>query len=160
MAEELEHKFENIKFPAFFKVWYHIQKELSDDVKKSVLTKVGRAIGRELNTDNVETVDDFLVAMKKFLEEEWAMTDTATLEKVEDADGVVKIKCHMDSCKMCFANSYYKKKDGGSPVCMFPQVMMGALGKVKNKFKFRNLAYDCVDKPGPVGECIMTWNVK
>ncbi|MFX0082978.1 MAG: hypothetical protein ACFE94_14610 [Candidatus Hodarchaeota archaeon] len=42
---------------------------------------------------------------------------------------------------------------------MFPQVIMGVLSKVKNKFGFRNLRYEGVQKGG-IGECAMMWNVK
>lgn len=152
--------FQTIPFPAFFKVWYHIQKEIPEDDKKKLLTRVGRAIGKEVNVEGVEDVSGFLTALKKFLEEEWAITEKADLEVVEENNDVVKVKCHMDACKMCFPNSHYKVADGGTPVCMFPHVVMGALGKVRSKFNFKNLAFDCVEKPGPVGECIMTWNVK
>lgn len=60
---------------------------------------------------------------------------------------------------MAFANRYYRFHDNGSPSCMFPQVIMGILSKMKNKFGFKNLRYEGVQKGG-VGECAMTWNVK
>ena len=65
----------------------------------------------------------------------------------------------MDSCRMCFPNTYYKKKDNGSPTCIFNQIMLTALNKVKNRLKFKNISYDSVEKLGEVGECIMTFNV-
>ncbi|MHA1792701.1 MAG: hypothetical protein ACTSVI_08660 [Promethearchaeota archaeon] len=157
-AEELMKKFETIPFTAFFKVWYHIQKDIPEEKRKDVIMRIGRGLSKEINLKNVETIDDFFNAIKKFLVEDWAITDRFTIEKIEIDDKVAKVKCTMDSCKMCFPNSYYKKKDDGSPTCMFPQIMMGALSRVKNKFKFKNVAYDCVEKPGPVGYCIMTFN--
>ena len=65
-----------------------------------------------------------------------------------------------NSCKMCFANTHYKFHDTGSPSCMFPQVMMGILSKVKNKFRFKNLRFGGVQKGETVGVCEMKWNVK
>ena len=60
---------------------------------------------------------------------------------------------------MCAVNTYYKFHDNGSPSCMFPQVMMGILSKVKTKFRFKSIRFEGVQKGG-VGECEMTWNVK
>ncbi|MHA1700215.1 MAG: hypothetical protein ACTSWN_15335 [Promethearchaeota archaeon] len=72
---------------------------------------------------------------------------------------MIKIQTRMDSCRMCFPNTYYKKKDNGSPTCIFNQIMLTALNKVKNRLKFKNISYDSVEKLGEVGECIMTFNV-
>ncbi|MHA2119813.1 MAG: hypothetical protein ACW990_01275 [Promethearchaeota archaeon] len=84
----------------------------------------------------------------------------AEVDFVKNQNGeIIKLKAKQDSCKMCYANTYYKFHDNGSPSCMFPQVMMGILSKVKNKFGFKNLRFEGVQKGG-VGECAMTWNLK
>lgn len=153
-------RFDTISYNTFFKLWYALQKALPADKKGEILTKIGRTIGKEFNEEGIETIDDFLRRLREFLEQEWAITDNAKVDVKTDKEGVVvKILAYQDSCKMCFANTYYRYHDFGSPVCMFPQVMMGILSKVKNKFGFRNLRFEGVQKGG-VGECAMQWNVK
>ncbi|MFX0155088.1 MAG: hypothetical protein ACFE9Q_11225 [Candidatus Hodarchaeota archaeon] len=153
-------RFEKVPYSTFFKLWYALQKALPIDKKDEILTKIGRTIGKEFNEEAVETIDDFLRQLREFLEQEWAITDNAKVDVKRDGEGnVTKILAYQDSCKMCFANTFYRYHDFGSPACMFPQVMMGILSKVKNKFGFRNLRFEGVQKGG-VGECSMQWNVR
>jgi hypothetical protein len=159
-VKDLSTKFETVPYSTFFKLWYALQKALPPDKKGDILTKIGRTIGKEFDETGIETIDDFMRRLQKFLEQEWAITDNAKIEVVKDESGeVIKLIAEQDSCKMCFANTYYKFHDNGSPSCMFPQVIMGVLSKVKNIFGFRNLRYEGVQKGG-VGVCAMTWNVK
>ncbi|MFW9972896.1 MAG: hypothetical protein ACFFDF_22105 [Candidatus Odinarchaeota archaeon] len=156
----LPNRFETVSYNTFFKLWYAVQKALPTDKKDEILTKIGRTIGKEFHEEGIETVEDFLKRLREFLEQEWAITDNAKVNIKRDAEGnVVKIIAYQDSCKMCFANTYYRYHDFGSPSCMFPQVMMGILSKVKKQFGFRNLRFEGVQKGG-VGECAMQWNVK
>jgi len=156
----LSTRFDTVPYSTFFKLWYALQKALPADKKGEILTKIGRTIGREFDENGIETIDDFMNRLEQFLEQEWAITDNAKVEVVKDEGGdVVKLIAKQDSCKMCFANTYYRYHDHGSPSCMFPQVIMGVLSKVKSKFGFRNLRYEGVQKGG-VGECAMMWNVK
>ena len=153
-------RFETVPYSTFFKLWYALQKALPPDKKGEILTKIGRTIGREFEIEGIQTIDDFKSRLEQFLEQEWAITDNAKVEIMKDENGeIVKLKAKQDSCKMCYANTYYKFHDNGNPSCIFPQVIMGVLSKVKNKFGFRNLRYEGVQK-GDVGECAMTWNVK
>ncbi|MFW9939812.1 MAG: hypothetical protein ACFFFT_02135 [Candidatus Thorarchaeota archaeon] len=153
-------RFDTVPYSTFFKLWYALQKSLPADKKGEILTKIGRTIGREFDENGIETIDDFMKRLEQFLEQEWAITDNAKVEVVKDEHGdIVKLIAKQDSCKMCFANTYYRFHDHGSPSCMFPQVIMGVLSKVKSKFGFRNLRYEGVQKGG-VGECAMMWNVK
>ncbi|MFW9876516.1 MAG: hypothetical protein ACFFG0_25765 [Candidatus Thorarchaeota archaeon] len=159
-VQNLTTRFDTVPYSTFFKLWYALQKALPTDKKGEILTKIGRTIGREFDETGIETIDDFMKRLKQFLEQEWAITDKAKVEVVRDEHGeVVKLIAKQDSCKMCFANTYYKFHDNGSPSCMFPQVIMGILSKVKNKFSFRNLKYEGVQK-GDVGKCAMIWNVR
>ena len=159
-VNSLPTSFETVPYSTFFKLWYALQKALPPESKGEILTKIGRTIGREFDVEGIETIEDFMKRLRLFLEQEWAITDNAIVEFVKDANGeVIKLIAKQDSCKMCFANTYYRFQDNGSPSCMFPQVIMGVLSKVKNKFGFRNLRYEGVEKGG-VGECAMTWNVK
>lgn len=156
----LPNRFDTVPYNTFFKLWYALQKALPDNKKDEILTKIGRTIGKEFNDDGVETTEDFLLRLREFLEKEWAITDNAKVDVKRDGEGnIVKILAYQDSCKMCFANTYFRYHDFGSPACMFPQVMMGILSKVKNKFGFRNLRFEGVQKGG-VGECAMQWNVR
>jgi predicted hydrocarbon binding protein len=158
--KDLPTRFESVPYGTFFKLWYALQKALPPNKKEEILTKIGRTIGREFNESGIETIDDFMKRLQQFLEEEWAITDNAKVEIMKDENGeIVKLKAKQDSCKMCYANTYYKFHDNGNPSCIFQQVIMGVLSKVKNKFGFRNLRYEGVQKGG-VGECAMTWNVK
>jgi predicted hydrocarbon binding protein len=153
-------RFDTVPYSTFFKLWYALQKALPAEKKGEILTKIGRTIGKEFDETGIETIDDFLRRLREFLEQEWAITDNAKIDIKKDEEGeVIKILAYQDSCKMCFANTYYRYHDFGSPACMFPQVMMGILSKVKNKFGFRNLRFEGVQKGG-VGECAMQWNVK
>jgi len=153
-------RFDTVSYSTFFKLWYALQKALPIDQKDAILTKIGRTIGKEFNEKGIETIEDFLDRLREFLEREWAITDNAKVDVKRDAEGTVaKILAYQDSCKMCFANTYYRYHDFGSPACMFPQVMMGILSKVKKKFGFRNLRFEGVQKGG-VGECAMQWNVR
>jgi hypothetical protein len=157
---KLPQQFETVPYSTFFKLWYALQKALPADKKGEILTKIGRTIGREFEDAGIVTFNDFLNALRRFLEQEWAITNNAEVDFVKDENGeVIKLLAKQDSCKMCFANTYYKFHDNGSPSCMFPQVMMGILSKVKSKFGFKNLRFDGVQKGG-VGECTMTWNVR
>lgn len=159
MAEELPNKFTTVPYSSFFKLWYYIQKELSEEERKNVVAKVGRAIGNEFNPEGITTIDEFFAAATKFLTEEWGIVDEAKFEAIEEDGKIVKIVDHLTSCKMCFANTYYRLQDAGHPTCMFPNVMLAILAKVRNIFGFKNISFEEVNKPGPVGECIMTWNV-
>ena len=159
-VKDLPTRFESVPYGTFFKLWYALQKALPPNKKEEILTKIGRTIGREFNEKGIETIYDFMKRLQQFLEQEWAITDNAKVEILKDENGeIIKLKAKQDNCKMCFANTYYKFHDNGSPSCIFPQVMMGILSKVKNKFGFRNLRYEGVQK-GDVGECAMIWNVK
>ena len=159
-VNDLPTKFETVPYSTFFKLWYALQKSLPSDKKEEILTRIGRTIGREFDDDGIETMDEFLRQLRQFLEQEWAITDNAKIEVIRNGAGnVIKLIAKQDSCKMCFANTYYRFHDNGSPSCMFPQVIMGILSKVKNKFGFKNLRYEGVQKGG-VGECAMTWNVR
>jgi hypothetical protein len=158
--KELTTRFDTVPYSTFFKLWYALQKALPPDRKGEILTKIGRTIGKEFDARGIETIDDFMIRLEQFLEQEWAITDKAKVEVIKDENGEVnKLIAKQDSCKMCFANTYYRYHDHGSPSCMFPQVIMGVLSKVKNKFGFRNLRYEGVQKGG-VGVCAMMWNVK
>ncbi|MFX1574329.1 MAG: hypothetical protein ACFFB0_16435 [Promethearchaeota archaeon] len=153
-------RFNTIPYSTFFKLWYALQKALPPEKKDEILTKIGRTIGKEFNEKGIETIDEFLRRLREFLEQEWAITDNAKVDIKKDGEGnIIKILAYQDSCKMCFANTYFKYHDFGSPACMFPQVMMGILSKMKNKFGFRNLRFEGVQKGG-VGECAMEWNVR
>ena len=157
---KLPTQFETVPYSTFFKLWYAIQKALPSDEKGEILTKIGRTIGREFDDQGIETISDFLVKLQQFLEENWAITDNAKVEVIKDGNGdVMKLIAKQDSCKMCYANTYYKFHDNGTPSCMFPQVIMGVLSKVKNKFGFKNMRYEGIQKGG-VGECAMTWNLR
>ncbi len=159
-VNSLPTRFDTVSYSTFFKLWYALQKALPVDQKDAILTKIGPTIGKEFNEEGIETIEDFLYRLREFLEREWAITDNAKVDVKRDAEGtVVKILAYQDSCKMCFANTYYRYHDFGNPACMFPQVMMGILSKVKNKFGFRNLRFEGVQKGG-VGECAMQWNVQ
>ena len=157
---KLPQQFETVPYRTFFKLWYALQKAFPPDKKADILTKIGRTIGREFDDEGIENINDFLIGLQRFLEQEWAITNNAEVDVVTDKNGeVIKLKAKQDSCKMCYANTYYKLHDNGSPSCMFPQVMMGILSKVKNKFGFKNLRFEGVQKGG-VGECSMIWNLK
>jgi len=159
-VEKLPKQFETVPYSTFFKLWYAIQKALPPDKKGEILTKIGRTIGREFDEEGIETIDDFLIRLQQFLEQNWAITDNAKVEVIKDKSGtVMKLIAKQDSCKMCYANTYYRFHDSGTPSCMFPQVIMGVLSKVKNKFGFKNMRYEGIQKGG-VGECAMTWNIK
>ncbi|MFX1315046.1 MAG: hypothetical protein ACFE9T_04230 [Promethearchaeota archaeon] len=159
-VDALANRFEKVPYSTFFKLWYALQKSLPDDKKDEILTKIGRNIGKEFNAEGIETINDFIRRLREFLEKEWAITDNAKVDVKRDEEGnILKILAYQDSCKMCFANTYYRYHDFGKPACMFPQVMMGILSKVKNKFGLRNIRFDSVEKGG-VGECTMQWNVK
>ncbi|MFX1274153.1 MAG: hypothetical protein ACFFBP_00725 [Promethearchaeota archaeon] len=158
-VKNLPTQFETVPYSTFFKLWYAVQKSLPPEKKGEILTKIGRTIGREFNDEGIETIDDLMARLEQFLEQEWAITDNAKVETIKDDNGqVLKLIARQDSCKMCFANTYFRYHDHGNPSCMFPQVMMGILSKVKSKFGFRNLRYEGVQKGG-VGECAMMWNV-
>ena len=157
---KLPTQFKTVPYSTFFKLWYAVQKALPSDSKGEILTRIGRTIGREFDDEGIETSDDFLTKLQQFLEQEWAITDNAKVGVIKNRSGdIIKITAKQDSCKMCYANTYYKFQDNGSPSCMFPQVMMGIISKVKNRFGFKNLRFEGVQK-GNVGECEMTWNVR
>ncbi len=159
-VKNLPKQFETVPYSTFFKVWYALQKAIPQDQKGEIFTKIGRTIGSEFDEGGIETVDEFLDRLQLFLEKEWAITDNAKVDLQKDEDGnVIKLLVKQDSCKMCYANTYYKLHDSGSPSCMFPQVIMGVLSKVKKKFSFKNLRFEGVQKGG-VGECAMNWNLR
>jgi hypothetical protein len=158
-VSRLPTRFETVPYRTFFKLWYALQKALPEDDKAKILTRIGRTIGKEFDDEGLETPNVFLNRLQDFLEKEWAITDNAKVDFRYDNEGnIKKITAKQDSCKMCFANTYYRYHDYGSPSCMFPQVMMGILSKVRNKFGFKNLRFEGVQKGG-VGECAMVWNV-
>ena len=138
----------------------YLAKSYPSWAKGEFFTKIGRAIGNEFDDEGIETVEAFLSRLQEFLEKEWAITDNAKVAFQRDTEGtVIKLLAKQDSCKMCYANTYYRFHDNGSPSCMFPQVIMGVLTKVRKKFGFKNLRFEGVQKGG-VGECAMTWNLR
>ncbi|MBD3188342.1 hypothetical protein GF325_16020 [Candidatus Bathyarchaeota archaeon] len=156
---QLPRRFDTIPYATFFKLWYALQKALPEDEKPAILTRIGRTIGKQFDDSDIETIEDFLSSLQRFLEVDWAITDNARVEIIKDDTGEpVKLVAKQDSCKMCFANTYYRHVDGGSPSCMFPQVMMGVLSRVRRKFGFKKLRYEGVQKGG-VGVCQMSWNL-
>jgi hypothetical protein len=153
-------RFDTVPYSTFFKVWYALQKAIPHEQKGEFFTKIGRSIGNEFDDEGIETVEDFIGRLQEFLEKEWAITDNAKVAFQRDTEGnVIKLLAKQDSCKMCYANTYYRFHDNGNPSCMFPQVIMGILSKVRRKFGFKNLRFEGVQKGG-VGECAMTWNLK
>ncbi|MFX1407034.1 MAG: hypothetical protein ACFFC9_09170 [Promethearchaeota archaeon] len=159
-VKKLPTQYETVPYSTFFKVWYALQKAIPHEKKGEIFTKIGRTIGNEFDEEGIETIDEFLDHLQQFLEKEWAITDNAKVEFQKDQNGnVIKLLAKQDSCKMCYANTYYKFHDSGAPSCMFPQVIMGILNKVRRKFGFKNLRFEGVQKGG-VGECAMTWNLK
>lgn len=158
--KNLPMRFETIPYSTFFKVWYALQKALPPDKKEEILTKIGRIIGNEFDDKGIETTEDLLNRIRSFLEQDWAITDNAKVAFKRDEHGtVIKLLALQDSCKMCFANTYYRFHDNGSPSCIFPQVMMGILLKVRKKFGFKNIRFEGVQKED-VGVCAMTWNLR
>ncbi|MHA2398164.1 MAG: hypothetical protein ACXADU_04665 [Promethearchaeota archaeon] len=159
-VSRLPKQFETVPYSTFFRLWYAVQKSLPSDKKGEIITKIGRTIGREFNEEGIETISEFLEKVRQFLEQDWAITDVAQVDIEKNNNGdLVKFIVKQDSCKMCFANTYYRFHDSGDPSCMFPQVIMGILSKVKNKFGFKNLRFANVEKGG-VGECQMVWYLK
>jgi hypothetical protein len=153
-------KFETIPYSTFFKVWYALQKALPLDKKEEILTKIGRIIGKEFDDKGIETIDELLNRIRSFLEQDWAITDNAKVNfEIDEHGNAIKLFALQDSCKMCFANTYYRYHDNGSPSCIFPQVMMGILLKVRKKFGFKNIRFEGVQKEG-IGVCAMTWNLR
>ncbi|GAB4327075.1 MAG: hypothetical protein Kow0069_33860 [Promethearchaeota archaeon] len=160
-AEELKDALDQVPYSLFFKVWYNLQKSLGPEEKKSVLTKVGRAIGKEIRTEGVEDEEALLKRLREFLESEWGLSGEVEVELVRDNDGnATHLRTHLQKCAMCPANTYFKKRDGGQPACMFPPVVMAALSKFRKKFGLKNLAFEEVKKPGPVGECEMLFRIR
>ncbi|MGV9199881.1 MAG: hypothetical protein ACOC4M_13810 [Promethearchaeia archaeon] len=158
--DNLPKRFKTVPYSTFFKLWYALQKALPPDEKPKILTRIGRTIGKEFDASGIETINGFMNRLRQFLEEDWAITDNAKIDVVRnDEDEVVKLRAKQDNCKMCFANTYYRYQDYGNPSCIFPQVMMGILSKVRRKFGFRNLRFEGVQKGG-VGECAMVWNIR
>jgi hypothetical protein len=137
-----------------------LQKAIPHEQKGEIFTKIGRAIGKEFDDEGLENLEEFEERLQRFLEKEWAITDNAKVSLQRNDDGeAIKLIAKQDSCKMCYANTYYKLHDSGSPSCMFPQVIMGVLSKVRRKFGFKNLRFEGVQKGG-VGQCAMSWNLK
>lgn len=158
--KKLPTQYETVPYSTFFKVWYALQKAIPHEQKGEIFTKIGRTIGKEFNAEGLSTEDEFIDRLQRFLEKEWAITDNAKVELQRNEHGdVIKLLAKQDSCKMCYANTYYKLHDSGSPSCMFPQVIMGVLSKVKRQFGFKNLRFEGVQKGG-VGVCAMTWNLR
>ncbi|MFX0082977.1 MAG: hypothetical protein ACFE94_14605 [Candidatus Hodarchaeota archaeon] len=111
-VQNLTTRFDTVPYSTFFKLWYALQKALPADKKGEIFTKIGRTIGREFDEKGVNTIDDFMKRLEQFLEQEWAITDNAKVEVVKDEDGeVIKLIAKQDSCKMCFANTYYRFHD-------------------------------------------------
>lgn len=158
-VKQLPQRFETVPYSTFFKLWYALQKALPKDEKAATLTKIGRTIGKEFDASKVETIQDLVAGIKNFFEAEWPVTDIARVGAIKDDEGnVTAITVAQDSCRMCFANTYYKEQDSGTPTCIVPQLMLGLLSKVKSKFHFKNLRYDGIEKGG-IGECTMVWRV-
>ncbi len=158
--EELPQAFDQVPYSLFFKVWYHLQRELRPEDREKSFTKVGRGIGKEFNPDGIETAEEFAEALREFLVNDWGLTQNAQVEILYDGPYVSEIEVHLQDCRMCAANNYFKLADGGEPTCMFPPVIMGTLSQIRKKFGFKNIRFDAVEKPGPVGECIMTFGVR
>ena len=115
-VDNLPKQFETVPFSTFFKLWYALQKALPPDEKPKILTRIGRTIGKQFDAEGIETINGFMNRLRQFLEKDWAITDNANVEAVRDENGeVVKLRAKQDSCKMCFANTYYRYRDYGSP---------------------------------------------
>jgi len=127
-VDALPTRFDTVSYSTFFKLWYALQKALPADKKDEILTKIGRTIGKEFNEVGIETIEDFLKRLQEFLEQEWAITDNAKVNVKKDLEGnVIKILAYQDSCKMCFANTYFRYHDFGSPACIGLSILVAFL---------------------------------
>jgi hypothetical protein len=156
---DLPGKYSSILYSTFFRLWYHVQRGIPPELRGEVLSRIAKSLSQDFNPEGITTIDEFLEAARRFLVDEWGITDEANLEAETDEDGmVVRITYHMNTCKFCAANTYYKLVDEGAPSCMMPQVMLGILSRIKDTFHFRNLGFETVNKAG-VGDCTMAWRV-
>ncbi|MHA1700214.1 MAG: hypothetical protein ACTSWN_15330 [Promethearchaeota archaeon] len=81
MFEDLPKRFETFSFSAFFKIWYHFQKDIPEKTRQSALIRVGRGLAKEINFTGIDSVEDLFEALKGFLENEWAITDSVSFKK-------------------------------------------------------------------------------
>ena len=68
---------------------------------------------------------------------------------------------HNNQCFYCPGNTELRK-EGHSPTCIFPPLILSILQQVRNQVPdlgLDNLKFLDSKKPGPVGECVMNFNI-
>ncbi|OLS12186.1 MAG: hypothetical protein RBG13Loki_4188 [Promethearchaeota archaeon CR_4] len=140
-----------------FKVtWKTLQKVLGKEDAQKVFAKLGREIGKLFPTNQVTDAASLATAVKKFLEKGFGM-----MTKVDITGDGKTITFHNVGCYFCGPNTELRN-EGGVPTCLFPSIVLEILQETRSvapNLKFKNLKFNESHKPGPVGECVMKFNL-
>jgi hypothetical protein len=147
---------EQMPYNMFKITWMAIQKALSVEDAKKVFPQLGKELAEQFPVDNVTDADSLASALKAFLEEGFGMVTSVDIEN----DGHT-LSFHNNGCYFCPANTALKH-EGKVPTCIFPPLVLNILQRARKEapaLGLKNLKFGESQKPGPVGECIMTFNI-
>ncbi len=143
-------------YQLFKTTWKTLQKALGKEDAQQVFAKLGQEIGKLFPKEQVKDIATLATAVKKFLEKGFGMMTRVDIEN----DGKT-LTFHNMGCYFCGPNTELRH-EGGVPTCLFPSIVLRILQDTRAidpSLKFKNLKLNESKKPGPVGECIMKFNI-
>lgn len=147
---------DQMPYRLFKTTWKALQKTLGKEDAQKVFAKLGPEIARLFPVNQVTTMESLATAIKKFLEEGFGM-----MTNVEIANDGKTLTFHNVGCYFCGPNTELRK-EGGVPTCMFPSIVLHILQETRSvapSLQFKNLKFLESKKPGPIGECVMKFNI-
>ena len=136
----------------FIKRYHYALVKGAGDRLENLKSRIGSTWAEDFQrkSGSIDEMRDFAAAYEDFLRQELNFCEDV---KVEGSDGELMVD--IKGCHICFGNDELRKE--GSPT-MCPLIPTGlfSLRRVAGK----NASLARVDKPGPVGECRIVYQVK
>ena len=147
---------EQMPYHLFKTTWKILQKSLGKEDAQRVFNNLGQEIGKLFPKQQVNDISTLINTVKNFLEKGFGMMTRVDIQN----DGKTLI-FHNIGCYFCGPNTELRR-EGGVPTCLFPSIIMRILQETRSinpSLKFKNIKLNESKKPGPIGECIMKFNI-
>ncbi len=147
---------DQMPYTLFKTTWKTLQQTLGKEDAKQVFARLGQEIGKLFPKEQVKDLATLATAVKNFLEKGFGMMVKTEIEN----DGKT-LTFHNVGCYFCGPNTELRH-EGGVPTCLFPSIVLRILQDTRAidpSLKFKNLKLNESKKPGPVGECVMKFNI-
>lgn len=135
----------------FVKRYHYALVKSQGDRLENLKSKIGSTWAEEFSRKEgrIEDIKEFARAYEDYLVRDLNFCEEA---KVEGSDGEMTVDVR--GCHICFGNEELRK-EGSPTMCPIIPTGLFSLRRVAGK----NASLSRVDKPGPVGECRITYKV-